>query len=143
MTVYGGSGNDTIWANADKNTLYGDAGNDRIVGACGNDLIIGGAGDDTLHGGGGTDTFCFGANWGNDTVEQLANGEVILHFESDSGSWDESTLTYSDGTNSIRVCGVVRENITLKFGGTSPVAGAFLDAASEKIFEDKNSGMIA
>ena len=34
-------------------------------------------------------------------------------------------------------------DVTLVFGGTAPVAGAFLDAASEKIFEDKNKGMIA
>ena len=32
---------------------------------------------------------------------------------------------------------------TAVFGGTAPVAGAFLDAASEKIFEDKNKGMMA
>ena len=96
-----------------------------------------------MHGGGGTDTFCFGANWGNDTVEQLADGKVILHFESDSGFWDESTLTYSDGINSIQVRGVLPEDITLKFGGAAPVAGAFADAVSEKIFEDKNSGMLA
>ena len=143
VKIYGGLGNDTIWANNGNNTLYGDAGNDRLVGGCDDDIIIGGTGDDSMHGGGGTDTFCFGANWGNDTVEQLADGKVILHFESDSGFWDESTLTYSDGTNSIQVRGVLPEDITLKFGGAAPVAGAFADAVSEKIFEDKNSGMLA
>ena len=143
VTIYGGLGDDTIWANSGNNILFGDAGSDRIVGAWGNDFIIGGAGNDSMHGGGGTDTFCFGANWGNDTVEQLADGKVILHFESDSGFWDESTLTYSDGINSIQVRGVLPEDITLKFGGAAPVAGAFADAVSEKIFEDKNSGMLA
>ena len=143
IKIYGGLGNDTIWANNGSNTLFGDAGNDRIVGGCDDDFIIGGIGNDSMHGGGGEDIFCFSNDWGCDTIEQLADGKVILHFESDSGFWDESTLTYSDGTNSIQVRGVLPEDITIKFGGAAPVAGAFADAVSEKIFEDKNSGMLA
>ena len=142
MTVYGGSGDDTIWANNGSNTLFGDAGNDRIVGASGNDFIIGGAGNDTLHGGGGEDTFFFGANFGNDTIEQLAGGSVTLHFETGSdANWNADTLTYTDGANSVTVSGVT--DVTLVFGGTAPVDGVFADCASEKIFEDKNKGMIA
>ena len=34
--------------------------------------------------GGGNDIFCFGGNWGNDTVEQLAGGKITLWFESGS-----------------------------------------------------------
>ena len=95
-----------------------------------------------MHGGGGDDIFCFGANFGNDTVEQLSGGSVTLHFESGSESnWNAETLTYTDGTNSVTVSGVT--DVTLVFGEPAPVAGAFLDAASEKIFEDKNKGMIA
>ena len=51
------------------------------------------------------------------------------------------TLTYTDGANSVKVSGVT--NVKLIFNATAPVEGAFLDAASEKIFEDKNKGMIA
>ena len=142
VKVFGGSGDDTIWANSGSNTLFGDAGNDRIVGASGNDFIIGGSGDDSMLGGGGEDTFFFGSNWGNDTIEQLSGGKVTLHFENGSESnWNAETLTYSDGTNSVTVSGV--EEVTLVFGEDASVAGAFLDAASEKIFEDKNKGMIA
>ena len=142
VTIYGGLGNDTIWANNGNNTLFGDAGNDRIVGGSGNDFIIGGLGNDSMHGGGGSDTFCFGGNWGNDTVEQLANGKVTLWFESGSeNNWNAATLTYSDGANSVKVTGV--SNVTLKFGAdTALPAGCFADAASEKIFEDKNKGML-
>ena len=45
--------------------------------------------------------------------------------------------------HSVKVSGVTNADIKLVFGGTAPVEGAFLDAASEKIFEDKNKGMIA
>ena len=141
-TIYGGDGNDTIWANGGSNLLFGDAGDDRLVGADGNDIITGGAGNDSMHGGGGNDIFCFGGNWGNDTVEQLSDGSVTLHFETGSeANWNAATLTYTDGANSVKVSGVT--DVKLVFGGTAPVEGAFLDAASEKIFENKDKGMIA
>ena len=142
VTIYGGLGDDTIWANNGNNILFGDAGNDRLVGANGDDILIGGSGNDSMHGGGGDDTFCFGTNWGNDTVEQLKNGSVTLHFENGSmDNWNAETLTYTDGSNSVTISGTTQ--IKLVFGGTSPVDGAFADSASEKIFEDKNKGMIA
>ncbi len=135
MTVYGGIGDDVIWANSGENTLYGDAGDDRIIGGSGNDFIIGGAGNDVLHGGGGNDTFCFGANWGTDTVEQLADSKVILHFESGSmNCWNASNKTYTDGTNSVTVSGT--EDIEFYFGaGSTLPEDAFAPSASEKIFE--------
>ena len=141
-TIYGGSGSDIIWANSGNNILFGDAGSDRLIGGSGDDIIIGGSGRDTMHGGGGNDTFCFGGNWGKDTVEQLEGGSVTLHFENGSmDNWNAETLTYTDGNNTVKVSGVTE--VTLVFGGTAPVAGAFRDAASENIFEDKNKGMIA
>ena len=147
----GGAGNDTIWANKGDNMLFGDAGNDRLVGASGNDVLAGGVGDDRMHGGGGSDIFTFGANWGADTVEQLADGTVTLWFASGSeDNWNVSTLTYTDGSNSVAVSGVSAEKVTLKFGddGSAQFAalaeqGAFADATSEKIFEDKSKGFIA
>ena len=151
VKIYGGLGNDTIWANNGNNALFGDAGNDRLVGGSDDDVIIGGSGNDSLHGGGGEDIFCFGGNWGNDTVEQLTGGEVTLWFESGSASnWNASTLTYTNGANSVKVSGVSVDNITLIFGDDGSllydeltVAGCFEDAASEKIFEDKNKGFLA
>ena len=151
VKIYGGLGNDTIWANNGNNMLFGDAGNDRIIGGADNDVIIGGIGNDSMHGGGGDDIFCFGGDWGNDTVEQLANGEITLWFESGLGSnWNVDTLTYTDGANSVKVSGVSADNITLIFGNDGSTlydelaaSGCFKDSASEKIFEDKNKGMLA
>ena len=148
QTLCGGDGNDVIWANKGANWLFGDAGDDRIVGASGNDVITGGIGDDRMHGGGGDDVFTFCENWGADTVKQLAGGSVTLWFASGSiDNWDEETLTYSDGTNSVKVSGVTAEQVTLKFGaGTTPDdadqfaslsnMGAFEAFTTRKIFEE-------
>ena len=142
MKIYGGLGDDTIWGNTGSNKLFGNAGNDRIIGGTDNDEIIGGSGNDAMHGGGGNDVFCFGENWGNDTVEQLAGNSVTLWFENGSESnWNASTLTYSDGINSVKVSGV--SDVTLKFGEAALPSGCFDDADSEKIFEDKNKGFLA
>ena len=151
MTVRGGLGNDTIWANKGSSKLFGDAGEDRLVGASGDDVLIGGSGNDSMHGGGGNDIFTFCENWGNDTVEQLAHGSVLLWFESGSlDNWNADSLTYADGENSVKVSGVTADQVTLKFGddGSGQYAalaaqGAFAEAASEKIFEDKAKGLLA
>ena len=152
LSIHGGLGDDVIWANNGDNTLFGDAGNDRIVGAGGNDVIVGGAGNDSMHGGGGDDVFAFGGNWGNDSVEQLADGKVTLWFDDgDESKWDASTLTYRDGNKSVAVNGVTAENITLKFGDDGSEqynklleSGVFDEFSSERIFESKNTrGMLA
>ncbi|MBR2365460.1 MAG: hypothetical protein IKA79_09675 [Lentisphaeria bacterium] len=145
VKIYGGLGNDTIWANKGNNTLFGDAGNDRIVGGSGDDVIIGGIGDDIMHGGGGNDTFCFGENWGNDTIEQLAGGTVKLCFANGvNDNWNADTLTYSDGISSVTVTGITADKIEIVFEAASSLPeGAFADVASEKIFEDKDKGLLA
>jgi len=151
LTIRGGEGNDTIWANKGNNWLFGDAGNDRIVGASGNDVIAGGIGNDRMHGGGGKDMFTFCENWGVDNVEQLAGSEVVLWFaEGSQDNWDASKLTYTDGTNSVKVSGVTADLVTLKFGddGSDDYAalaasGAFFDATTERIFEEEGKGMLA
>ena len=149
--VLGGEGNDTIWANSGTNILFGDAGDDRLVGGNASDILIGGSGNDRMHGGGGDDIFTFGSSWGNDTVEQLDGGTVILWFETGSyANWDAETLTYIGGDNSVKVSGVSKDDIAIVFADaigadtftTFKNIGAFADAASEKIFEEKDSGML-
>ena len=105
-------------------------------------MITGGIGNDRMHGGGGCDIFTFCDNWGTDTVEQLASGLVTLWFASgDESNWNAETLTYTEGTNSVKVKGVT--SVTLKFGddgsgkydGLASI-GAFKDFISQKIFEE-------
>ena len=150
LTIRGGDGDDVIWANNGSNYLFGDEGNDRLVGGVGFDFIIGGSGDDSMHGGGGTDLFTFGENWGADTIEQLEDGMVMLWFVSgDHANWDASTLTYTDGTNSVTVSGVTADQIEVYVGDEFPrdiermsARGFFADATSQKAFEDKTWGFL-
>ena len=150
MTVRGGDGNDVIWTNLGDNRLFGDAGNDRLVGGSGDDVIAGGSGNDSMHGGGGDDLFAFCADWGVDTVEQLAEGSVTLWFASGSmENWNAELLTYTDGTNCVTVKGVAAERVTLKFGdgderyAALANAGVFAAFTSERIFEEQGKGVLA
>ncbi len=145
VTVYGGLGNDVIWANSGENHLFGDVGNDRIVGGSDNDVIVGGAGNDRMHGGGGNDTFCLSSDWGKDTIEQLVNGSLTLWFESGSEDfWNAEAMTYSDGVNSVTIKGITADAVSLKFGDVeTALAGAFDSFASEKIFEDQDKALLA
>ena len=150
MTIRGGLGDDVIWAVGGDNDLFGDAGNDRIVGSSGFDLIVGGAGNDSMHSGGGNDIFAFCENWGVDTVEITDNAYITLWFASGNASnWDAGKRVYRDGSNSVTVIGGANSTIDLKFGNAGGQysdmvdIGAFESAASEKIFEDKNNGMLA
>ncbi|MBR6372945.1 MAG: hypothetical protein IKS20_07175, partial [Victivallales bacterium] len=171
LIVRGGSGDDVIWANKGDNQLFGDDGNDRLVGASGDDIIVGGSGNDAMHGGGGHDTFTFCNDWGNDIVEQLNGGTVLLWFN----EVEKNTLVLegdalgnaviSDGTNSVTLQGIqfsnelanafangndLMDGLSLKFGNDGSAqfsallaAGAFNDSTSEKIFEDKDKGLLA
>ena len=103
VKIYGGDGDDIIWANSGENILDGDAGNDRIVGGSGNDTIIGGIGNDSLHGGGGNDTFIFSGDFGNDVIEQLSGGSITLTFDSENVKWNELANAYTDGSNSVTI----------------------------------------
>ena len=96
-----------------------------------------------------------------DTVEQLQGGSVTLWFnEGDISNWKEDTLTYTEGDNSVTVSGVGVENIIIKFsyGDNDPTLafldgevqygylegnGAFADYTIDKVFEGRNTGMLA
>ena len=143
IKIYGGLGHDVIWANKQKAIISGDAGNDHIIGGSGNDIISGGSGHDRLHGGGGKDIFCFGINWGRDQVEQLDDGEITLVIENGSlDNWDAEQRLYTSGNNSIQIFGDAKVSLVFEADPSLP-EGVFSPAASEKIFEDKNKGMLA
>ena len=89
-------------------------------------------------------------HWGADTVEITDNAYITLWFASGNESnWDAGKRVYRDGSNSVTVIGGANSTIDLKFGNAGGQysdmvdIGAFESAASEKIFEDKNNGMLA
>ena len=138
ITIRGGNGNDTIWANGDGAVIFGDAGNDNIVGSAGDDIIAGGAGNDQMQGGGGCDVFCFGDNWGKDTITVTDGSEIALYFKSGSlDFWDEEARIYNDGQNSVKIKGSEYCRIELYFDEDTYFSelGAYEDATSRYIFE--------
>ena len=102
-TVRGGSGNDLLFGQGGADVLVGDADNDRLQGSDGNDslqgsegndtllgeagadILEGGSGDDLLVGGEGSDRFFFGANNGNDIVNDFAVAQDKIQIASSLG----------------------------------------------------------
>ena len=142
MRLYGGDGNDVLWAADTETMLFGDSGDDCLTGSTKDDVLIGGSGNDIMTGGGGSDIFCFCENWGTDVVHQEEDGEVILWFEKAWGTWNDKTLTYSDGTNSVEVRGVAADDISIYIGEAGRKTDfdelkedlAFASHASSRIF---------
>ena len=93
-----------------RNVLYGGEGNDRLIGGGADDELWGGAGNDSLHGGGGDDRFCFGLNWGQDTIEQLEGGSVTLCFYEGIKATDltvtATSVTMGKNTIAVKTAGV-------------------------------------
>ena len=59
VSIYGGSGNDTITGGTQNDVLSGGGGNDSLTGNAGNDSLDGGTGADSLDGGIGADSLTF------------------------------------------------------------------------------------
>lgn len=81
----GGSGADTVSANAANNALAGNGGDDQLLGGDGHDSLSGGAGQDFLRGGEGADTLSGGdayddmhGNTGDDVLFGGAGGDWVV-----------------------------------------------------------------
>ncbi|MFM6633136.1 MAG: LamG-like jellyroll fold domain-containing protein [Microcystis panniformis] len=86
----GNDGNDTftnsstvsVTIDGDKgdDTIKGGTGDDVLIGGEGSDSINGGLGNDTLQGGSGQDSFFFGANNGQDRIDDfdIATEKIII-----------------------------------------------------------------
>lgn len=106
IVLYGGDGNDTLWAPDQGAKLFGDNGNDHIAGGAGNDILVGGAGDDILNGVGGQDIYAFCKNWGHDCVLLDGNSDFRLWFDDDiqlSMEHTDNSAIITDGTNSVTI----------------------------------------
>ncbi len=72
--IVGSDDHDTLLADDGINRINGGDGCDVIFGRGGNDILLGEAGDDILNGGEGNDVFIFGADDGNDIIEDFEAG---------------------------------------------------------------------
>jgi Ca2+-binding RTX toxin-like protein len=98
-TVYGGDGNDTIWAiytgetDDGDDAFYGEGGDDKLYGYAGNDTLDGGDGVDKLYGGDGADSLVGGS--GNDTIEGAAGNDQLY------GGADDDTFFAGNGNDKV------------------------------------------
>ena len=76
VEVFGGAGNDTIYAGQGNQLLSGDDGNDILWAGLGADTVLGGAGNDTIHGGTGTQLLDGGT--GRDAIYAGAGSQTVL-----------------------------------------------------------------
>lgn len=72
---------DSLYGNSGNNTIWGERGNDRIYGRSGNDVLNGGSGSDRLYGGSGNDSLV--GRQGND---YLSGGTGNDRIAGDSGN---------------------------------------------------------
>ena len=121
-------------------TLHGNGGNDRLSGGAGEDMLDGGPGDDQLYGdhwlsdSTGADRFVFGADSGNDTIEDFEP-------DSDKIQFSESGITFADlrieaNGGSARVnWGDAGQSITLTdIADTALTEGSFLFGEDASVF---------
>jgi len=81
----GGDGDDLIFGQEGNDTLNGGVGDDQLQGNEGDDLLDGGVGDDLLFGGEGIDTFLFGANNGEDIINDFEVGTEVIQIAASLG----------------------------------------------------------
>ena len=96
----GGDGNDYLYGFNGRDIIDGGAGDDTLIGYNDSDILTGGEGNDQLIGGFGNDTFIFGANSGNDTIDDYEDGRDILEFRDLVDDFSDLTIT-QDGANTV------------------------------------------
>ncbi|MBZ6074932.1 M10 family metallopeptidase C-terminal domain-containing protein [Microvirga puerhi] len=134
----GNGGNDTLTGYAGNDTLNGGDGNDSLLGGGGNDWIDGGDGSDIIYGGAGADHLDGGAGrntlsyfdaqggvtvklWANSAAGDIAQGDVISHFQDVSGGTGGDWLEGDNNDNVLDGCG--GGDLLLGFGGNDLLLG--------------------
>jgi Ca2+-binding RTX toxin-like protein len=121
-TLSGLNGNDTLYGGNNDDQLSGGNDDDQLFGGAGNDTLDGGNGNDTMGGGIGADEFVFNGAFGNDTILDLAGGDVARILGTGAGfnsfaSFDvdgSGTIDATDAGLSDKV-GIVGGSLQLDF----------------------------
>jgi hypothetical protein len=120
LTVFAGSGNDTLAGGDGAETFYGDSGNDTVDGNRGNDTGVLGTGRDTfrwdpgdgsdvVEGQGGTDTLDFNGAAGAENMSLAPNGHRSLflrdvgNIRMDMNDVEQLDLTALGGVDTVTV----------------------------------------
>lgn len=121
-TVFGGAGNDLIWAFGGHDLLYGDAGNDSIRGGSGNDTIDGGEGNDTIRGEAGNNNLTGGlgndyivGGTGNDYIDGGEGNDIIfgtIGNDTIFGGLGDDQLHASEGNTGVLLGGDGNDTVT-------------------------------
>lgn len=117
VEIFGGSGNDILWANVGNDFIDGgsgddildggpghdelnggSSGNDRLSGGSGDDLLNGRTDNDLLFGGEGDDTYLFAAGDGNDLIRD-SQGLTKLDVRYGTGLGTENFTLEIDGND--------------------------------------------
>ncbi|MCL5281932.1 MAG: hypothetical protein M1376_18715 [Planctomycetes bacterium] len=128
VEIYGGGGNDTIYAGSGGSIIHGGLGDDTIYGGSGKDIIFGEEGHDTIYGGGGDDYIfgdkgmitdlgggkeriaCLpGSKDGNDTIDGGDGNDIIFGGGGDdtiSGGANDD-LIFGDGGRMTWIVGTI------------------------------------
>ena len=125
--MFGGSGDDNLFAADANDTLNGDAGNDTMSGGNNDDLLDGGTGNDALSGGNSNDSLVGGVGddslGGNANNDVLAGGQGLDTLNGGLGvdSFDFNSLT--DGLDLIEdmILGTDRIDLATIFAATGSV----------------------
>jgi Ca2+-binding RTX toxin-like protein len=97
-TIFGGVGNDTIFATGSHDVIVGGQGNDLIIGTGDHDLIIGGEGSDTIYASGAHDTIIGGV--GNQLLDGRGGADLIVAGQGNDmmiGSGSHDTFVFGSG----------------------------------------------
>ena len=146
-TIQGGTGRDTLSANAftrnvtliggdDNNSLVGGDGHDSLFGANGDDALDGGVGFDTMSGGLGNDTYYIGED-GDKVFDVVNGGTNVLIVGDEVETIDVKIIT---GTNS-----AIQGNIdgtTVAGGGNTTFTIQGLTIVSGTAGDDTGAGAL-
>lgn len=106
VTLFGGSGNDTISGGSGSDSLSGSGGNDVLSGGTGNDTLDGGTGNDGLAGEGGNDSLIGGTGsdnlaggTGTDSVDYHSYETTPVNVTVGNGGIDDGAPGEFDNVN--------------------------------------------